>query len=569
MTFTATVSSVSGPVVPNGETVTFKDGATVIGTGGLSSGAATFTTSTLSVARHSITASYGGDIEFIASNSFPLPRPWHGNHDDNCFLVGEPVGVRSVGDVHRKRQIEAVNANGETVTFKDGASTIGTATLSSGSAAFSTSALSVAGHSITVVYGGDSNFGGSTSTILKQSVNQDATTTTVASLANPSTFGQQVTFTSTVTANGPGAGSPTGTVTFVDGVTTLGTGMLTLIGGVAKTSFTTSAFELPAGTGQSITAVYGGDTNFATSTSTAVSQSVSQEPSTTSVGSSANPAVYGQTVTLTATVSGTGAGGTPTGTVTFLDGGSALGTGVLSNGSATFQTSTLALGSNSITVSYPGDNNFPGSTSATLLQAVNQDASTTTLTSSANPSVYGQSVTFTAVVSPAGQGGGTPTGTVIFQDQTTGATLGTVTLTGGEADLATTGLSIGGQNITATYSGDTNFFGGASGVLVQAVNQDASSAGLSISTTTAGQTLYITASISPAGLGGGTPTGTVTLKINNTSYGTLTLTNGVATFMVTGGLVAGNYTFYLSYSGDGDFFSSSNSLTAAFSGGRG
>ena len=96
------------------------------------------------------------------------------------------------------------------------------------------------------------------------------------------------------------------------------------------------------------------------------------------------------------------------------------------------------------------------------------------------------------------------------------------------------------------------------------MNQDASSAGLSISTTTAGQTLYITASISAAGLGGGTPTGTVTLKINNTSYGTLTLTNGVATFMVTGGLVAGNYTFYLSYSGDGDFFSSSNSLTAVF-----
>ena len=324
VTFTATVSSVSGGVVPNGETVTFKDGATVIGTGALSSGAATFATSTLSVAGHSITASYGGDIDFIASNSLPLTQTVGvGITTTTVSSSANPSAFGQSVTFTASVSSGAAIPNGETVTFKDGASTIGTATLSSGSAAFSTSALSVAGHSITVVYGGDSNFGGSTSTILKQSVNQDATTTTVASLANPSTFGQQVTFTSTVTANGPGAGSPTGTVTFVDGVTTLGTGMLTLIGGVAKTSFTTSAFELPAGTGQSITAVYGGDTNFATSTSTAVSQSVSQEPSTTSVGSSANPAVYGQTVTLTATVSGTGAGGTPTGTVTFLDGGSA------------------------------------------------------------------------------------------------------------------------------------------------------------------------------------------------------------------------------------------------------
>src|SRR5207253_402671 len=107
--------------------------------------------------------------------------------------------------------------------FKDGAATLGTGALSAGTATFSTSALSVAAHSVTGVYGGDTNFGGSTSSTLTQIVNSASTTTAVASSANPSAFGQSVTFTATVAATAPGAGTPTGTVTFKDGASTLGT----------------------------------------------------------------------------------------------------------------------------------------------------------------------------------------------------------------------------------------------------------------------------------------------------------------------------------------------------------
>ena len=68
-------------------------------------------------------------------------------------------------------------------------------------------------------------------------------------------------------------------------------------------TYTTTAFQLSLGSGHSITAAYGGDVNFTTSTSTALSQTVNQDSTTTSVASSTNPSVYGQSVTFTATVS--------------------------------------------------------------------------------------------------------------------------------------------------------------------------------------------------------------------------------------------------------------------------
>src|SRR5205823_262024 len=111
-------------------------------------------------------------------------------------------------------------------TFKDGLTTIGTGTLAGGSATFSTATLSVGGHSITAEYSNDGNFNASTSALLTQTVNKADTTTTLSSSANPSVYGQSVTFTATVTATAPGAGTPTGTATFKDGLTTIGTGTL-------------------------------------------------------------------------------------------------------------------------------------------------------------------------------------------------------------------------------------------------------------------------------------------------------------------------------------------------------
>src|SRR5207248_1198998 len=129
---------------------------------------------------------------------------------------------------------------------------------------------------------------------------------------------------------------------------------------------------------------------------------------------------------------------TPTGTVTFQDGASALGTGTLSGGTATFTTSALTAGTHSITAIYGGDANFTGSTSPILTQTINQTASSSAVvTSSNNPSIIGTAVTFS--VSARRSSDLTPTGTVTFQDGA--SALGTGTLSGGTATFTTSGLT--------------------------------------------------------------------------------------------------------------------------------
>ncbi|MEA2987535.1 MAG: hypothetical protein QOG83_246 [Alphaproteobacteria bacterium] len=168
-----------------------------------------------------------------------------------------------------------------TVTFKDGATTLGTGTLSSGSAGFSTAALGVGGHTITAVYGGDVTFAASTSPGVAQSVNKGATATAVSATPNPSTLGQSVTFTATVTASAPAAGTASGTVTFKDGAATLGAG--TLSNGAA--GFSTAALSEGQHT---ISAVYGGDASFTGSTSAGVTLTVQPPPPLTRTFVSAN-----------------------------------------------------------------------------------------------------------------------------------------------------------------------------------------------------------------------------------------------------------------------------------------
>lgn len=185
-----------------------------------------------------------------------------------------------------------------------------------------------------------------------------------------------------------------------------------------------------------------------------------------------NPSLYWEPVTLSATVSST-AGTPPNGeSVTFMSGSTALGTGALSTGVATLTTTMLPTGSDSITAVYGGDSDLAGSTSAAASQVVNKASSTTTLTSSANPSTAGQSVTLTANVS--GQYGGVASGSVTFS-YGSGTSLGSATLSGGAASLATTALPAGADQVIAVYAGDGNFTGSTSSALPQVVNASVSS----------------------------------------------------------------------------------------------
>ncbi len=312
-----------------------------------------------------------------------------------------------------------------------------------------------------------------------------ATTTTLSSSLNPSLAGQSVTFTATVTPQG--SGTPTGTVTFVDGSAEL---LQVALGSSGQAQFVSSTLSVGSHT---ISAVCSGDANFTSSKGT-ITQVVSQPPqpsTTTTLVSSPNPVYVGQALTLTATVTPQGTG-TPTGTVNFLDGSHNFGVLPLANGQAVYSlaASFLGAGSHSITAQYSGDANFTSST-ASLTQAISTGSTTTTLVSSLNPSDYGQSMTITATVTP--QFTGTPTGTVTFEqgnncipgnpnslppsylcNQT--IQLGQVALgANGQAQFTTTGLraTLNLSTVQANYGGDANFTGSSSAI-VQPVSSPAS-----------------------------------------------------------------------------------------------
>jgi hypothetical protein len=328
-----------------------------------------------------------------------------------------------------------------------------------------TTTLAAGVYAVQASYSGDNIYAPGTSQILSQVVqgtNPNPTSTALAASANPVIVGQPVSLTAQVSSPN---GVPDGAVSFFDGTTLLATLNLDPTGQVV---LNTSSLGIGD---HSITASYGGSANFANSVSGVVTVTVQPAPpptlapTTTALNSSANPALDGDSITLSATVSSS-APGTPTGTVTFANGASTLGTANLQNGVATLNVSFSA-GTYQLTATYNGDDNFSSSVGS-LSQVVNPQAmlsTATAITSSANPSTVGQPVTFTAVVTTADSG--IPTGNVTFS---VGSTTAVVSLDNtGTAVFTTSLLPVGSASVSAAYSGDGNYAGSMSPTLVQAV----------------------------------------------------------------------------------------------------
>ena len=350
--------------------------------------------------------------------------------------------------------------NSTTITLASNLALDGT-----GHATVTTSALTADKHFITVSYSGDANFSPGNSSLI-QIVHASGSTTALTSSPNPSTPGQQVTFTATVAAAPPGSGTPTGQVTFQD----QNNNVLAQapLNGSGVVSFSTSGLALGSDT---VTAVYASDTNFAASSGSRVQTVQNMNTTATTASSSPNPSVFGQSVTFTSTT--TSSGGVPVGTVTFTEGSTVWASNVTVNGSgqASFSTTALAVGSHTITATFTGATGWGNSSGNAAPQVVNKAATTTAVSSSANPSVYSQPVTFTATVTATAPGSGVPTGTVTFKNG--GSTLGTGTLNGsGIATFTTSTLAVGSLSITAVYGGSTSFNTSTSPVLTQTVNQD-------------------------------------------------------------------------------------------------
>ena len=234
------------------------------------------------------------------------------------------------------------------------------------------------------------------------------------------------------------------------------------------------------------------------------------QTSSTTVLSSNDTSPLGAAVTFTATISSSSTDGTPTGTVTFLDGTTDIGSAaVVSSGgenTAAFTTSTLTSGVHSITASYSGDASFAASTSSPISQTITE-TTTTTLVASNSTVNSGAIATFTATVAPATPGGAVPTGTVDFTQD--GNDLGDITLNGtGVATFGTASLPAGQDPITASYSGDDAYAPSDSNTVTETITAR--------STTAANLVPTITGAKLPAqGVIGGKIKATVPVVITN------------------------------------------------------
>ncbi len=278
---------------------------------------------------------------------------------------------------------------------------------------------------------------------------------------------------------------------------------------------------------------------------------------TTTVAASPGSTVYGQPVTLTATVSPA----TATGSVSFFTNGTPLGSAPLGNGVATLSVTTLPVGTDPVLATYAGDPADAPSTSAAVSVTVAAlPASTVVLTPSSSTVAVGANLTLSAAVTPAAA-----TGTVTFYSSPLTHPLvipiGTGTLASGVATFSTSSLPAGTYYLSALYGGDTNNgTGSSSTVIVNVVDLAGTATTLTASTSFIVPSGSVTLTARVAAASGTTiPTGNLALSDNGTLVATLPLVNGAAAYTASG-LAAAPHTYTALYQGSATAFDPSQSL---------
>ena len=600
--FQATVSAATGSptaALTSGDTVQFLNNAAVLATGVLPVSAPPASTTliklfNLAPGTYSVTGKYvpaGGNLNYTTSTS--SASPFQVNQATTAVTApatvstlsyGSPVVLTSQFSVSSSQGVGPFSAPSGTVQLKEGSTVLGTATLGTPSCTgspvtctFNSITPSVGNHTYTVLYSGDTNYATSTATDGTPIAVTMANSSTALALnpAGSSALGQAVTFTATVTGTVGGA-VPTGTVTFKDGVTVLGTATLNLSGVAVLSGVNT--LTLGAHT-NSLTANYGGDPNYNTSANTGLSYTVNQDPTTVAVTSSLSSVNVGSSVTLTGTITPTyapPAAQVPSGgTITFFDNGSSIGTAVTNGTSITFVGTYVwtpaATGSHSITAQYTTgtDANFATSpVSPAITITVNAVTTTTTLGVAPTSTAYGQPVTLTATVAA---GGSAPAPAAVadaiqFVDYSTPIT--TVSLSAAAGGVAISNLAPGSHSIKAvfvpggadavTYAGSSST---ATGVTVSQDVTTLTAPAVASGTPTFGSAIVLSTQLAVTTTGrSGTysaPTGSVVLSEGSTVLGTTNLTACTGTPLVCNfnaiTPAGGNHFYTVNYAGDANY----------------
>jgi hypothetical protein len=385
VTLMATVSPSSTVSSAPSGTVTFY-GATqgLLGSASVLNGSATLALSSLPSGSYTITADYSGDANYASSaGSAPSPLSVTGSSTTTSATLAATLSASSATAGTTVNVLATVTLTGTAppageiiVTVGNPGSTTNAAgTLVSSGTNTATVTIPVTvpatagAYPVVVSCPTTDTFTCNTVSFTLTSVAAAKIVTTTTLTATPAApqSGQTVTLTATVTSASLGAAPISGTVTFYQGTTQIGSGIVA--NGVATTTFTLTGTS-PA----TLTAVYSGDTNYATSTSAALALTPALAPVSVVLSVTGSAGIAGSPVTLVATVNGiVSSGAAPTGTVSFYIAGTApvlIGTATLTSNlpgtsTATLTTSSIPAGTQSIYAVYSGDTNFaPGVSSS-------------------------------------------------------------------------------------------------------------------------------------------------------------------------------------------------------------
>lgn len=416
------------------------------------------------------------------------------------------------------------------ITFYDGSTALGTASLVDGTATLKLPALDPArGHILTARdVSGSVSFGSG-----QALVQPNLTSLALSANATHTTFNMPVDLTASSTP-----ATATGLVSFYDGAALLG--QTALSAGTA--SFT--ATQLTAGT-HTLTSHYAGDSNNNSADSPALNLRIDQAQASLRFSAPPATALYGTLNSATVNVFPSSASGSITLTDRFTANGQttllSLGRAFLSGGTASLPLLNPAVGSHALTATYSGDANYLSTVTAPTTLAVSALPTSLSLSIPQTTLAYGSAAGFVATVLPS-----SATGSINFRDSVAGV-LGQIPITNGAATLTMTTLSPGTHSVSAAYAGD-------------AIDAASTSPSLNVTITrapsivvlmplpamlSAGSSLTLTASIQP-----GSASGFVTFSTTSGgNLGQAQIVGGVATLKLNS-LAPGNYFMLATYSGD-------------------
>ena len=360
----ATVTSANG--APTGS-ISFTDNGAELATQSLLSGTTSLTYTGMTAGTHTLTATYAPTGAFAGSSAScseavtALPTTSVLKVDPATSTYDSPVTLTAAVSPGTRPGPSAPTG---AVTFYNGGTSIGTGTLANGVATLTLSTLPGPNDTLTCVYGGNSIYAGSNCNSVPIIINAAASQLSLTSSKDPTYALSPVTFTARLTVNGQAAGAGDTLTLSLNGQTLNLTIDATGSAATTVSDLTPGSYPVAAG--------FPGTASLLTS-SASLTEVVNPVPTSTGLTVAPNPAYFGQTVTMTATVSAQSTS-TPvtSGSISFFDGSTALGTqSVTTSGAASFTTSALAVGTHHITASFlPSNPVFVTSTSPVVSEVI-------------------------------------------------------------------------------------------------------------------------------------------------------------------------------------------------------